>query len=524
MNDPLVLTIDLGTSGPKVAVVTGSGRIVGSARASVETTFGSGGAAEQDAEAVWSATLAAASKALDDPRVDRGSVIAVAASAQYSSIVPVGVDATPTGPMVTWMDQRGSPKRLRRLPGHPTLGDSPIALANYLRIHGLAPISSGMSLNHMRWVKAARPDLYERTETFLEPVDYISARFTGRRTASQCTSFMQMLADNRKVPNAGWHPDLVRASMIDRSKLPEPVATGEVIGTVLPDIAAKLGIPSNAEVLSGINDTQAGAVAAGAFRGDHAGLAVGTTAVIVTHAVAKKVDPIRSMFTMPSPLGDRHLLSAENGVAGVAVDHFLGHHVYPEDPFETSQPDGLDTYEAFEAAASAATPGAGGVLFLPWLHGSLAPRADGRMRGGFVGIGLDTTRQDLARAVLEGVALNLRWLQDPVERFVGRKLSHHLFYGGGATSDLWSQVMADVLDKPVHQMADPGFAVSLGTAFFALDRLGISSAEELSADVAVKAVYEPNRVHRGLYDDLADTFTDAFGRTRPLFRRLGRSR
>ena len=159
----------------------------------------------------------------------------------------------------------------------------------------------------MRWVKAARPDLYERTETFLEPVDYISARFTGRRTASQCTSFMQMLADNRKVPNAGWHPDLVRASMIDRSKLPEPVATGEVIGTVLPDIAAKLGIPSNAEVLSGINDTQAGAVAAGAFRGDHAGLAVGTTAVIVTVLATSRrrcgADPavVPACGTGPSP-------------------------------------------------------------------------------------------------------------------------------------------------------------------------------------------------------------------------------
>src|SRR4051794_15884878 len=109
MTEPHVLTIDLGTSGPKAAVVSASGGVVGSARTSVRTTFGPGGAAEQDAEAVWTATLDAARGALAASAVGGSSIAAIAASSQYSSVVPVDEIGRPIAPMITWMDQRGSP-------------------------------------------------------------------------------------------------------------------------------------------------------------------------------------------------------------------------------------------------------------------------------------------------------------------------------------------------------------------------------------------------------------------------------
>ena len=519
MTDQHILTIDLGTSGPKAAVVSTSGTLAGSARRPVPTRYGLDGSAEQDAELVWQATLDAAGAALAVAAVEPRSIVGIVASAQYSSIIPVKADGTPVASMITWMDQRSAPKRLRRLPRYPTFGDSPRALARYLRVHGMAPVSSGMSINHMRWFRYAQPQLYERTASFLEPVDYLTARFTGRNTANQCSSFMQMLADNRSVPSAGWHDDLVAASLIDADKLPECVPVGSVVGTVLPAVAGVLGFPPSTPVLSGINDTQAGAVAAGAFSGEHAGLALGTTAVIVTHLEKKKVNPLRSLFTMPSPLGGSHMLSAENGVAGVAVDYFLDSVVYPDDHFVTHQTID-DRYRAFGDAAASSLPGAKGVLFLPWLRGSLAPQADGRMRGGFINVGLDTTRNDLARAVLEGVALNVHWLQGPAEKFIDRRISHYVFYGGGARSDLWSRVMADVLGKPVHQMADAGFANSIGTAVFGFDRLGIAAAKDHR--LRINAVYEPDLAQRARYEDLAQTFADSFRRTRPLAHRLAK--
>ncbi len=514
-----VLTIDLGTSGPKAAVVSDAGTVVGAARASVRTMFSDDGGAEQDPEAVWAATLDAATRALAAAAVDPGSFVAVVASAQYSSVVPVGTDGSPTGNMLVWMDQRGAPKRLKQLDGYPRFADSPVALVRWLRVHGIPPIEAGMSLTHMRWMRFARPDVYERTASFVEPVDYLTARFTGRVTANQCSAFMMLLTDNRTLGTASWDPDLVKQSRIAADKLPEMVPVGSQVGTLLPAVAETLGLPASTPVLSGINDTQAGAVAAGAFSGSHAGLALGTTSVIITHVEHKKTDPFHSLFTLPSPIGDTHLVSAENGVAGVAVDYFLDEIVYADDGFAT--PVSVDDrYRVFNEAAAAAGTGAGGVLFLPWLRGSIAPSADSRMRGGFLNVGLDTTRNDLARAVFEGVALNLRWLKGPVEKFIKREISHFVFYGGGAQSDTWSQIMADVLGTPIHQLAEPGFANSLGTAMFAFERLGTIDRAELA--VPVGKVYEPDPSAATRYDDIAGVFVDAFKRTKPLFRRLNR--
>lgn len=518
-----LLTIDLGTSGPKVAVVASDGRLVGAARGAVRTDRHADGAVEQDGEAVWATTLDTAAEALRRSAVAPGSIAAVVASAQYSSIVPVAADGTPVGPMITWMDHRGSPKRLRRLPGFPRSADRPPALLRSVRIHGLAPVEAGMSLNHMRWIRYGQPDTYERAASLVEPVDYLTARLTGRCTANRCSSLMQLLSDNRQATDATadqrWHPDLVAASLIDPAKLPEPVPVGSVVGTLLPDVAAALGLSATTPVLSGINDTQAGAIAAGAWRDDHAGLAIGTTSVIATHVGKKKLNPFRMLFTMPSPLGETYLVAAENGLAGAAVDHHLDRYVYADDAFGPPATAGR-RYEAFDAAVGRSSPGAGGVLFLPWLAGSMAPKSDGRMRGGFVGMGLDTTRHDLVRAVAEGVALNLRRLQGPVETFVDREITSYRFYGGGSGSAAWAQVLADVLGRPVHRLADGGYANSIGTAMFGFDKLGIVSAEDLADRLPVADVSEPAAAHQSRYDDLYGVFDDAFARTRPLMHRL----
>ncbi len=517
-----MLTVDLGTSGPKAAVVDERARVVGSARGRVMTQFGDDRSAEQDPEAVWTATLECATGALASSGVSPGSVAAVAVSSQYSSVIPVGEDGTAVGAMHVWMDQRGTPKKLKRLAGYPRRADSPAALVRWLRVHGLAPIDAGMSLNHMRWIRYGDPECYERTAVFLEPVDYLVMRLTGRATANRCSAQMMMLTDNRAGAPDAWDGGLVEQSLIDPEKLPEIVPVGSVVGTLLPTVAEALGLPAATPVLAGINDTQAGAIAAGACHRDHAGLAIGTTSVIAARVPKKKTNPLRSLFTVPSPLGHGHLLSGENGVAGVAVDHFLDQVVYPDDPFATSAAGG-DRYEAFNEAAAAASASSR-VLFLPWLQGSLAPDADGRMRGGFLNLGLGTTRNDLARAVLEGVALNLRWLQGPAEKFADRTFGHFVFYGGGAASDVWSQIMANVLRAPVHQLAAPGFANSVGTALYAFDQLGMADAGDLISLVDVRQVYQPDRATFGRYDQLYGALVESHKRFKPIVHRLNRRR
>jgi xylulokinase len=116
--------------------------------------------------------------------------------------------------------------------------------------------------------------------------------------------------------------------------------------------------------------------------------------------------------------------------------------------------------------------------------------------------------------------MNLRWLRDPVEKFAKRRFTHFLYYGGGAESDAWSQIMADVLGSPVHQMAQPEYATCLGNALLAFERLGLLSLDDFQHRVKVKNIYDPREENRAVYDALYEQFTKAFKNNRPIFRAL----
>jgi xylulokinase len=257
-----------------------------------------------------------------------------------------------------------------------------------------------------------------------------------------------------------------------------------------------------------------------AFQGDHAAISIGSTSVMIAHVPFKRTDARHAILSVPSPVPGTYFVMAENGTGGNTLEHFLERLVYTGDAF--GQLSATDRFELLQRAVGEAPAGSGGVLFLPWLGGAMAPAADDRMRGGFLNIGLATRRCELARAVLEGVAMNLRWLRGPVERFAKRRFSHFVFYGGGATSDAWAQILADVLDAPVHQARDPQYVTCRGAALLAFQRLGLLDFGEFASRVPIARRFEPNPSHRSLYDHLSDQFVESFRRTRPVFHALNR--
>jgi len=513
----MILAIDVGTSNIKTAVVRRDGELVGTGGASVETKLLPEGGAEQDPEQIWQAVLEASAQALA-PVKDRNAIKGIACDSQYSSIVPVDANGRATAHMVLWMDKRGAPARLDKLPGGRGMSPSLFQQLRWLQIHAIPPLDSGAdSLAHMRWIALARPEAYAKTATFLEAMDYVNMRLCGRRVANRCSAFMLLLTDNRR-PNPSYHPRLVKWSGIDADKLPELVPIGEPLGPLLPEVAQTLGLSDETLVFPGINDTQAGGIGTYAFTGTHVGIAIGTTAVIVTHVPFKKTDIRNSLVSMPSPIDGQYFVMGEAGIGGRALEYFLEKLVFADDRFAEH---GLeDKFEALHDAVEGVPPGSDGVLFLPWLSGSLAPAEDGRMRGGFLNMSLETTRAHLGRAVLEGVALNLRWALEAVGRFAKRKPSHVLFYGGGALSSLWSQIIADVHQIPVHQLRDPEFTPCRGTALLAFHRLGELALDEIQAGVPVEHVFEPRRELADRYDVLFGQFVRAFHQNRKIFHTL----
>lgn len=518
---PCVLAIDLGTSGPKAAVVSLQGDLLATGRATVETLHLADGAVEQRPEEIWSATKAACVAALRGSGARPSDVLAVICSSQYSSVVPVDAAGRATANLVMWVDKRGATPRLRGRPGFPRFADAPPQLIQWLRLHGLPPVAGGISLTHLRHFKFARPEVYERTAKFLEPMDYVTLRFTGRATANQCTAFMFLATDNRRLDASDYHPTLLRQSLIDRDKLPELVPLDAIVGTLLPEVAEELGLSPETKVVTGLNDTQAGGMGTAAFAGDHAAISVGSTSVMITHVPFKRTDIRHAILSMPSPVPDTYFVMAENGTGGNTLEFFLDRLVYPDDAFGRHEV--TDRFERLQRAVATTAPGSGGVLFLPWLAGAMAPAADDSVRGGFLNVGLATSREQLARAVLEGVALNLRWLRGPVERFAKRRFDHFLFYGGAAESDQWSQVMADVLDAPVHQAEHPQYVTCRGVGLLAFQRLGLLGFDEFSSRVPIRRKYEPDPAHRATYEALSARFVEAFARLRPMFRAMNRA-
>jgi len=513
-----VLAIDLGTSGPKAAVVDVTGRTPGTARAAVDTLTQPGGIAEQDARQVWDAVKSAAVQALAASGKSRDDIVAVICTSQYSSIVPVDRNGEPTSNMVLWQDHRGTKKDLQGVAGFPKRADNPVDLLRWLRVHGIPPIVDSLSLAHMRHLKFSRPEVYARTAWLLEPMDYVTMRLTGRATANQASAFMYLMTDNRRLDITDYEPRLVAASLIDREKLPELVPMDSIVGTLRPEVADELGLLPSTQVVAGLNDTQAGGVGAGAFTGSHAAVSVGSTSVMITHVDFKRTHVFNGIVSMPSPVPDTYFVMAENGMAGAALERFLTNIVYGSDHFSDAVVH--DRYEALQRVAGEIPAGSDGLMFLPWLSGSMAPSEDGQMRGGFLNISTSTTRGDMARAVLEGVSQNLRWVRGPVQKFAKRTFSHYTIYGGGARSDLWCQIMADVLGTPVHQLDNCDYTVSVGAGLLAFERLGDLDFDAISGLVRTRREFDPDPRNTATYDLLHEQFVKAFKATQPIYRKL----
>lgn len=258
---------------------------------------------------------------------------AVICASQYSSVVPVDADGVPTMNMLLWLDKRGATSRLRKLPGFPRGADSPLQLLTWLRVHGLPPVAAGISLVHLRFIKYARPEVYQRTAKFLEPTDFVTMRLTGRATTNQCSAFMYLLTDNRRLDAHEYDPRLLAYSTIDREKLPDLVPLDAIVGTVLPDVARELGLSPATPVVTGLNDTQAGGVGTAAFNGAHAAIAIGSTSVMITHVPFKRTDVRHGILSMPSPVPGTYFVMAENGTGAGALEHFLDKLVFPDDAF-----------------------------------------------------------------------------------------------------------------------------------------------------------------------------------------------
>jgi xylulokinase len=327
------------------------------------------------------------------------------------------------------------------------------------------------------------------------------------------------VTDNRDVDRIRYHPALVRDCGIDGDKLPEIVPCTEVLGPLRSEVSEALGLAPDVQVVAGAIDNTAAAIGSGAVADYDLHLYLGTSTWMAAHVPGKKTDLGSALASVPCALPGRYLLTALQTTAGGNLAFLRDKVLYHRDALlqEAGVP---DVFKIMDLMAAEVPAGSNGLLYTPWIWGERAPVEDRNLRAAILNLSLDNNRADIVRAFLEGVAFNSRWLLAPVERFMRREVKRLRLAGGGAVSDVWCQIYADVLDVEVDQLEDPLQANARGAAFIAAAGLRRLDLRDLPGRVRVRRTYGPTAAHREIYDERFSVFTDVYRRMRGVYRRL----
>lgn len=506
-DEKFILAIDLGTSGPKTALISVQGEVVASEFAPTPVILLPGGGAEQDPQVWWDSIKTTSKKLLARGLVATEDIAAVSVTAQWSGTVPVDEDGRHLMNAIIWMDCRGAESLRTKLRGAVKLEGYPVRmLLPWLWLTGGAPGSSGKdSLSHILWLKGERREIYDKTYKFLEPKDYINLCLTGRFAATYDSILLHWVTDNRNPSRVVYHDRLINMVGLDRAKLPDLIRAVDVLGPVKREVADDLGLRPGTPVIGGTPDVPSASVGSGAVRDFEGHLYIGTSSWISAQVPFKKTDSAHSFGSFPSPIPGRYVILTEQECAGKCLTWLRDNVLYHKDELMLEE-ETPDIFKLLDKIVERVPPGANNVFFTPWLYGERTPVEDCDIRASLFNLSLENTREDIARAVFEGVAFNQRWLLAPVEKFMGRPFDHLNFVGGGANSDIWSQILADVLNRPIRQVKDPIFANARGAAFLAALALDFITVEDIPKAIRIKAEYLPDPANRKIYDEMFDEF------------------
>ena len=522
-----ILGIDLGTSGAKVSIVTLSGDCLDWTLEKVPLQLVGIGGAEQDPTDWWRAIDIAVKRLVSRDTIPANRILAVCTSSMGEETVPVDRHGNCLMNAMNWMDQRGAAAIREQLKGwiNPAgMGYGLINVLKLIRYTGGVPSPSGKDpAGHIAYIRNELPEIYEKTYKFLNSLDFVNLRLTGEYVATFDSIVPLWVTDNRDPTRVRYHSGLLKTLGIDRDKLPDLVPATAVIGKLLPQVAESWGLSSDVKVVAGSVDSVAAPVGGGAVRDFDPCLTLGTSSFITAHVPFKKTDLAGHMASFPSAVSGKYVLLNNQTTAGGNLSFIADNVVYHKDALlqEEKRP---DLYKVFDDICAKVPPGSNGLLYSPWIFGERSPVDDHFIRGGIHNVSLHNNREDIIRAVFEGVAFNAKWLLESVSRFLEKRCDTIRIAGGGAASDIWCQIHADILDRRILQVVDP-----IRTNARAAGLIGAVGIDAISMDavpdlVKIRKVYEPDLSHRQLYDERFYVFKQLYRRNRRLYRRLNKSR
>ena len=496
-----LLGIDIGTSGTKVLAIDETGKVAATASREYGLSTPRPLWAEQNAADWWRATCECCQEIVQTISPDE--IAGIGLSGQMHGLVMLDEKHEVLRPAILWCDQRTQAQcdYITETVGLETL------VAETCN-----PVLTGFTAPKIIWARDNEPEIYDRARMHLLPKDYIRFELTGEFATEVSDASGTLLLN---VPNRQWSDVVTSKLQIDKAHLPKVYESFEVSGVVSEKGAAATGLKQGTPVVGGGGDQAAGAVGNGIVQSGIISVASGTSGVVFAFADKPTVDPALRVHTFCHAVPNKWHVMGVMLSAGGSLRWYRDTLAQGEKDIASGM--GTDPYDLITQQAATVAAGCEGLVFLPYLTGERTPHPDPNARGAYVGLTLRHSKAHLARAVMEGVAFGLR---DSLEilRSMNVSIGNVRASGGGARSDVWRQIQADVFGVPLSTIGiDEGPA--LGVALLAGVGANVYGSVEEACSTVVKvsgttpniaadsALYEKQyQVYRALYPALKDQF------------------
>ena len=496
--DSIFLGIDFGTGGCKVTAISEDGALQGEAGTEYVTEFAHPGWSEQN-PADWYAAMCASLKKLRGNGLDFNKIRAVAFDGSTHNAVLLDEHMTPLRKTIMWTDQRSTEEcaELKR-----ERGEAIFRTAYQMP----APT---WTLPQMMWLRKHEGEVLKKTRHVLFVKDYVRYLVTGHAATDYIEAQGTLFYDMAKQE---WADDLVELSGLDRKALPELIRPADAVGKVTAKAAAETGLSEDTIVVCGTSDSAAEDYGAGAVEPGDCIVKLATAGNV--NVMTAEPHPFPSTLTYSHVIpGMWYTVSATNAAA--LCQRWFRDTFCQAEKLEAEKL-GVKAFSLMDRLAEASAPGAGGVMFHPYLQGERSPYWDPKLRSSFTGVSISSSKGDFIRALFEGVAYSLRDCFGTIEE-MKLPVSRIFLIGGGARGKLWSEIVCNVFDLPL-QVPTPGDA-SFGTALLAAVGAGVFPDSrtavrkclhidrEIHPDPAQAAFYrEEFRRYREIHDALAPVY------------------
>lgn len=503
MASDLLLGIDIGTSGCKIALFSRTGSVIGTVTEEYPVYYPKPGYVEQDPEDWWNAVCRGTKKIIIENFVDPSEIAGIGISGQSWAAVAVDKNGQSLARNPIWMDTR-SEAICARL-------NKTIGAENIFALSG-NPLKAQYTTGKIIWYKQEQPDLYKKINKILQSNSYIVYRMTGVMSQDMSQGYGIHCFDMRK---GCWDKDICKSLGIEYGMLPDILKCHEVAGKVTQNAADSMGLTAGIPVVAGGLDAACGTLGAGVLHSGQTQEQGGQAGGMSICAQGYCADPrlILSYHVVP----DRWLLQGGTTGGGGAMRWMSEQFGYEEK--QAAREKATTSLFLLDRLAETAPSGSGGVVFLPYMAGERSPIWDEKAKGVFYGLDYSKTKAHMVRAVMEGVAYSLRHNLEAAES-AGASVGVMRSMGGSANSLFWTQLKSDITGKPIEVPASDT-ATTLGAALLAGVGVGMYTGfdEAVKETVTVKRRHEPDCTNKEEYDRGYETYIELYAALKHLMDR-----